>query len=156
MPDPANAIQDKAERAIQAVIRAADTGIPDAQIFTAFSSGYDEKVAANSVRIEAESAIEDGHNSGNYRMTVRVSVETNLDQDEVEVGGDEDNDHMLLSGAVFDALCDDELAEELSVAVSDFHVFDSIVRSFGRRAIEHRKATSEMTLEMSCVPSELG
>lgn len=158
MAAPYNLLCDKAEQAIKAVIVAAATGISDDQIFTAFNSGNDDTIGTHSVSIVCQGGIEDGFNTGNYRLTATVTVESNLDQDVEDEGGTEVTTHRQYVGKVFDALTVDPatLATSLSSAVSDFYVYGSIIVSLGSNMVENRKAISEFSLEFTAVPSDLG
>ena len=157
MAAPYSAIGTKAEEAVRAVIIAAVTGIADAQVFVSFQSGGSTVMSTHSVAITSEGAIEDGHNSGNWRMSVRVEVMSNLDQSVEGEGGTEAATHREYAGKVFDALSVDSatLAASLSSAVTDFFVQDSISIRHGRQRVENRKAISEMMLEFSAIPSDV-
>lgn len=157
MGAPYNYLQDKAEQAVRAVIVAAVTGIPDAQVFTSFVSGYDDAQGTHSVLISAEGGLEDGFGSGNYRISVRVQVRSNIDQDVTGEGGTEVATHRSNVGKVFDALLVPSvtLSASLSAAVTDFTVLNSIELRLGRQRVENRKAISELMLEFTAVPSDV-
>lgn len=155
MAAPYSDIQEKAEQAIQAVIIAAATGIPDAQVFTAFQSGADAAIGPTSVAITCEAAVQDVFGENCHRLSVRIEVMTNLDQSVQDEGGTEATDHSTSVAKVFDALWDDALSTSLTDAVSDFTVFNSIGRVPGSRRVENRKAISEMLLEFTAVPSDI-
>ena len=155
MAAPYNSLSTKVEKAFQAVIIAAATGIPDDQVFIAFQSGYDTPVGPVSVGISCEGGIEDGFGSGNYRLSVRVVVSSTLDQDVTDEGSTEAETHQSYVGKVFDALCTTDIADSLTSAVDDFKAYGSINRRIGRNRVENRKAVAEMMLELSCAPSDI-
>jgi hypothetical protein len=155
VPAPYNAIEDKAELAVQAVIRAAATGVPDAQVFTTFQSGYDTPTGTHSVSVTCEGGLEDGFGTGAHRLSIRVQVSSNLDQSVTDEGGDEVSTHRTYAGKVFDAISIDSatLAASLTSSVADLTVFDSIAIRHGRLSVRDRKAVSEMMLEFTAIPS---
>lgn len=155
MGAPYNLIPDKAEQAIQAVIRAAGTGIPNDQVFASFAQGT-ETIGPNHVRIEAQPGIERPQNSGVYRLSVVIQVQSNLDvDDETAPGTNPVTTHRDLAAKVFDALFTTTLAQDLSDAIDDFYVFPSVERRLGRQRVENRKAVSEILLEFTAAPSDI-
>lgn len=154
MVAPYNLIQDKAEQALQILIRNAATGVDSDQVFTGFNSGS-TSVAAHSVSIVGQGAIETAIRSENFQVSVLVTVMSNLDQDVQDEGGDEVATHRQIAGKVFDVLCDSDLATNMSAALEDFTVFDCVQRRSGRQRVENRKAISEMLLEFPAAPSDI-
>lgn len=161
MPDY-NDLPEKAEAAIVAVIIAAQTGVPDDQVFGSFTDDAKTK-GESSIHVESHGGTEDGVGSGNERLTFAVKLKSNADrrQDDSTEAEEETGTplarHRLRAAKVFDVLKQSStaLAQQLSDAVPDFYVFDSIEVRRGPSRIENRKFVSEMTIELSCAPSDL-
>jgi len=153
-----NDLIEKGEAAIKAVLEGADTGIDAAQILTSFSTQRETKGRA-SIIINGLGGQEDGHNSGNERLSWVVSVESNADdvkdEETTEENGAARARHRDYCAKVFDALKAPGLHTALSAAVEEFTVFDSIQRSRGPSRLVKRKFQSEFRLEFSCAPSAI-
>ena len=161
MPDY-NDLNEKAEAAIIAVIVAANTGIEEAQIFGSYSDDSKFKGAA-SISIQAQGGAEDGFGSGNERLTFAIKVASNgdrlidTDTQEDEASGLSLTRHRATCAKVFDVLKQSSatLAAALSAAVTDFYVFPSIEIRRGPSRVNKRKFESEMSIEMTCAPSDI-
>jgi predicted PilT family ATPase len=153
MTAPYNSLDTKAENAVRQVIVNAATTIPDAQILTSFE-GNDTVVAPHSVIINCVGGIEDGHNSGNERLSITIKVKSSLDY---SASTDQDPAlvHQVFAGRVWDAIKSTTLAADMSAAVGDFYVFDSIQRRRGRTRVENRKAISEMLIEFTAAATDM-
>jgi len=161
MPDY-NDLNEKAEAAIIAVIVAANTGIEEAQIFGSYSDDSKFKGAA-SIAIQAQGGAEDGFGSGNERLIFAIKVASNgdrlidTDTQEDEASGLSLTRHRATCAKVFDVLKQSSatLAAALSAAATDFYVFPSIEIRRGPSRVNKRKFESEMSIEMTCAPSDI-
>lgn len=155
-----NDLAEKGEAALQAVIREAGTGIDALQVFTSFSDDG-ETMGPACVSINCVGGLEDGHGSGNERLSFSIKLKSAADRvetdGELEDPGAPKARHRLLLAKLVDVLKQppDELAADLTDAVEDFTVFDSIVFRRGALRTENRKFVSELMVEFSCAPSDV-
>ena len=159
MSAPYRSLEQKAESAIREAIIAAATGLSDGDITTSFTSA-NKGSGQNHVTINSTGGIEDGYNSGNYRLTVEVRVFGKADEDDTRDGAGDIIDttpaaFQALTGKVMDALYDTALAATLSAAVADFTVFNSIVRRMLPTSVQNRQFACGVALEFSCCPSDI-
>lgn len=157
---------EKAEAAIVKVIRdalaalevatPASTHIAATQIFTSFSDNL-EVIRGDHVSVNCQGGPEDGHKSGNERLLVSVKVRTPADiaEPDTEAPGDRRLRHRANAGQVFDALKTTTIAADLSAAVPDFTVFDSVRFRRGASVTVNRFFQSELILDFACAPSAI-
>lgn len=156
-----NDLAEKGEAALQAVIRAAATGIDALQVFTSFSDDGDTMGAA-SIAINCLGGVEDGFGSGNERLSFSIKLKSSADRVEtdgvLEEPGAPKARHRALLAKLVDVLKQepDDLAAALTAAVEDFTAFASIEVRRGPLKTENRKFVSELLVEFACAPSDVG
>ena len=156
---------EKAEAAVKKVIENAlaalelaapgSTYIPAAQIFTAFSD-QTETINGDHASVNCLGGAEDGHKSGNERLLVSVKVRTPADKTDTEAAGARRARHRTNAGQVFDAIKTTTIAADLSAAVADFTVFDSVRYRRGASSVANRFFQSELILDFACAPRAVG
>jgi len=158
----------KAEAAIQAVIRAelatleaataGSTNIAADHVFTSFSDTFEIPEASNCI-VSSMGGFEDGHRSGNERLTVKVTVRTPGLRQESDTPGESRARHRVNCGQVFDALKTTTIASDLSAAEEDFTVFPSVQFRRGPNKAEKVLGKpyffSVLMLEFACCPSDI-
>lgn len=159
MAAPYRSLEQKAEAAIKAVIEALSTGMAADDVTTSFTTA-NKTGGQNHVTINCTGGIEDGHNSGNMRLTVDVRVFGKADEDETLDGAGAVIDttpaaFQTLTATVMDALYDTALASTLSAAIADFTVFNSIVRRILPTVVNNRQFACGVSLEFSAAPSDI-
>lgn len=137
MAAPYSNILTKLETAAQVVYAA--TASPATQ----FTGIDDATRTVPNVTFIAELGDEFPQASGNYNVTLRIQVVTNVDDSGA-------NTHAALAATVFDVFLMDNLAATLSATATDFHVI-GIKNPRHSERTEARLHISELTLEcLSC------
>jgi len=110
-----------------------------AQCFAGLSA--DDKVTPRAI-ITAQSGDEMPQGSGNYKLQVSVTVISNADDTTIE-------EHRALCVTLLGTLMEDDIASQLSSAVSDFHCFGFSNRGC-RESVEDRAWVTEFTSDFYC------
>lgn len=152
---------EKAEAAVVKVIQNAlaalelatpgSTHIPAAQVFTSFSD-QSETITGDHVAVNCLGGAEDGHKSGNERLLVSVKVKTPADKTDTEATGARRARHRTNAGQVFYAIKTTTIAADLSAAVADFTVFNSVRYRRGASVVANRFFESQLILDFACAP----
>lgn len=129
-------IPQKLEAATKAILDAEETV---AQCYTGLSS--DEKIMPR-VIITAQSGDEMPQGSGNFKLQLSVSILSNADETTIE-------EHRTLCASILGVMMEDDIASQLSSAVSDFHCFGFSNRGC-REQVEDRAWVTEFTSDFYC------
>lgn len=155
-----NDLAEKAEAALQAVLRAAKTGVDALQVFTSFEDDG-ATTAAECLVINCLGGLEDGHGSGNERLSFSIKLRSAADRVETDGTLEEPGGPRTRHRSRWAKICDalkaepDALALALTEAVDGFTVFPSIEFRRGPSRTGQRKFESEALLTFSCAPSDI-
>ena len=137
-----NMLEQKLEEAARQVL-ADDSGFT----VTPYCGEDDENLGLPRAVCIVESATEEQHGAGNYRVMLTVRLTSNADDTTPAA-------HALNVEKMRDLFLDDAIAATLSANDSEFHVLGIYERSTSK-GIEERNRFAEVSLEMLAAPSNL-